>query len=618
MERYDIIVVGAGHAGCEAAVAAQTLGAKVLLITINMDRLAWMSCNPAIGGLAKGHLVKELAVFGGLMPKVIDSTGIQFRKLNSKKGRAVQSTRVQADKVLYSIEMKKEISMYKNIHFFQAEVSSLIIESDKIKGVNTCEGVSFFSDIVIVCPGTFLKGRLHYGSATVSGGRSGEKASDELSDFLAKETKHNLFRFKTGTPARLDARSIDFSSLLKQDHDENVKGFSVEQICNKINKESCYLTRTNENTHNIISANIKLSPVYSGKIQSKGPRYCPSLEDKVVRFPDKASHQVFLEPEGVDSVEYYANGVSTGLPIDIQEMFYKTIKGLEGVRIIRPAYAVEYDCINPQELDLSLESKKINGLFFAGQVNGTSGYEEAGVQGFVAGINAARKTANLPKIIFPRQDSYIGVLIDDIVTKGVDEPYRMFTSRSENRLYLREDNADYRLYKFANDNELIDETKYNKINKKWDNIYEAIDLLAKTKVKASVENNELLKGVNSTEINSSVSAKDLLKRPELNFDCLMKMVSVDIPKEYSEEIEIEIKYEGYIKMAQNREKSTEDLELIKLSIDKSYSDLKNLSVEVREKLNKIKPQTLGQASRIPGITPAAVDTLLIYKKRGLV
>lgn len=618
MERYDVIVVGAGHAGCEAAVAAQTLGARVLLVTISMDRLAWMSCNPAIGGLAKGHLVKELAIFGGLMPKIIDSTGIQFRKLNSKKGRAVQSTRIQADKVLYSIEMKKEISKYQNIYFFQAEVSSLIIESDKIKGVNTCEGVTFFSDIVIVCPGTFLNGRLHYGSATVSGGRSGEKASDELGLFLSTKTKHNIFRFKTGTPARLDARSINFTSLLKQDHDENVKGFSMEQIDNKINKESCYLTRTNEKTHNIISENIKLSPVYSGKIQSKGPRYCPSLEDKVVRFPDKTSHQVFLEPEGVDSVEYYANGVSTGLPIDIQEVFYKTIKGLEDVRIIRPAYAVEYDCINPQELDLSLESKKINGLFFAGQVNGTSGYEEAGVQGFVAGINAARKIAGLPKIIFPRQDSYIGVLIDDIVTKGVDEPYRMFTSRSENRLYLREDNADYRLYEFANDNNLIDEAKYNKINTKWTLIYETIDQLARTKIKANPENNELLRKINSTEISGSISAKDLLKRPELNFDILMKMISIDVPKEYSEEIEIEIKYEGYIKMAQNREKSTEDLELIKLSVDCSYDDLKNLSVEVREKLNKIKPQTLGQAARIPGVTPAAVDTLLIYKKRGLI
>ncbi|MEI6092975.1 MAG: tRNA uridine-5-carboxymethylaminomethyl(34) synthesis enzyme MnmG [bacterium] len=618
MEIYDIIVVGAGHAGCEAAVAAQTLGAKVLLITINMDRLAWMSCNPAIGGLAKGHLVKELAIFGGLMPKVIDSTGIQFRKLNSKKGRAVQSTRVQADKVLYSIEMKKEMSKYNNIHFFQAEVSSLIIKSNEIKGVNTCEGVSFFANMVIICPGTFLKGRLHYGSATVAGGRSGEKASEELSEFLAKETEHNIFRFKTGTPARLDARSIDFSTLLKQGHDEQVKGFSVEHVDNQIKKESCYLTRTNEQTHKVISENIGLSPVYSGKIESKGPRYCPSLEDKVVRFPDKLSHQVFLEPEGVDSVEYYANGVSTGLPIDIQELFYKTIKGLENVRIIRPAYAVEYDCVNPQDLDLSLESKKIKGLFFAGQVNGTSGYEEAGVQGFVAGINAARKIAGLPKIIFPRQDSYIGVLIDDIVTKGVDEPYRMFTSRSENRLYLREDNADYRLYGFANENKLIDESKYNKIKDKWESIHMVIELLAKTKIKPSPERNTLLRNLGSTELSNPISAKDLLKRPELNFKTLMAFISIDIPKEYGDEIEIEVKYEGYIKMVQNKERNTDDLESIKLSLETSYDDLKNLSVEVREKLNKVKPQTLGQASRISGVTPAAIDTLLIYKKRGLI
>jgi tRNA uridine 5-carboxymethylaminomethyl modification enzyme len=373
MERYDVIIVGGGHAGCEAAAAAQKFGVRVLLITISMDRLAWMSCNPAIGGLAKGHLVKELGAFGGLMPKIIDSTGIQFRKLNSKKGRAVQSTRIQADKVMYSHEMKKELSKYANIHFFQAEVSCIIIENDAVVGVDTCEGIRIYGETVIVCPGTFLKGRLHYGDATISGGRSGEKSSDELSDFLNKKTKHRVFRFKTGTPARFDSRSIDFGVLQEQHHDEDVKGFSLEPQKNNVPKESCYLTRTNQETHNIVSDNINLAPVYSGKIQSKGPRYCPSLEDKVVRFPDKASHQVFLEPEGVDNIEYYANGVSTGLPIDVQEKFYKTIHGLENVRIVRPAYAVEYDCVDPQELTACLESKHIRNLFFAGQINGTSG-----------------------------------------------------------------------------------------------------------------------------------------------------------------------------------------------------------------------------------------------------
>ncbi|MEI6079379.1 MAG: tRNA uridine-5-carboxymethylaminomethyl(34) synthesis enzyme MnmG [bacterium] len=610
MGKYDVIVVGGGHAGCEAAVAASRLVSKVLLITISMDRLAWMSCNPAIGGLAKGHLVKELGVLGGIMPKIIDSTGIQFRKLNSKKGRAVQSTRIQADKVLYSIEMKKELSKHENIHFFQAEVSKLLIENNVVIGVDTCEGIKIYGKAVIVCPGTFLKGRLHYGDATVSGGRSGEKSSDELSDSLKTDTKHKISRFKTGTPARFDSRSIDFSILEKQDHEDAVKGFSMDPIENNIKKESCYLTRTNQSTHDIISKNIQLAPVYSGKIQSKGPRYCPSIEDKVVRFPDKSSHQIFLEPEGVDNIEYYANGVSTGLPIDIQEQFYTSIQGLSHVRIIRPAYAVEYDCVDPQELSLSLESKQVGGLFFAGQINGTSGYEEAAAQGFVAGINAGRKIAGLNELIFSRKDSYIGVMIDDIITKGVDEPYRMFTSRAEHRLYLREDNADYRLLKFAKENNIIDESICDKIDKKWQLIFDTIKALDKVVVKPME-----IRGI---QIVTPVSAKDLLKRPEITFNDLLEVPGLELPKEYGEEIEVEVKYEGYINMIKGRSKEIEELEAIDLRPDANYSELGNLSIEVREKLNKIKPKNIGQASRISGITPAAVDTLLIYKKRGLI
>ena len=609
MRSYDVIVVGGGHAGCEAAAVSARLGAKTLLITISMDRLAWMSCNPAIGGLAKGHLVKELAVLGGIMPQVIDATGVQYRRLNSKKGIAVQSTRIQADKVLYSLEMKKKLSEIQLLDFFQAEVSGLIIKDSVVVGVSTCEGINIYAKTVVVSPGTFLKGEIHYGEATVSGGRSGEKSSDLLSQNI-EGTGHRTFRFKTGTPARFDARSVNFSELEEQKHDDKISGFSLFSVRNKLNKISCFLTRTNQKTHEIISKNIHLAPMYSGKLTSKGPRYCPSLEDKVVRFPDKTSHQVFLEPEGLDSIEIYANGVSTGLPIDIQEEFYKTIDGLENAKIIRPAYAVEYDCVDPQELGFDLESKKISNLFFAGQVNGTSGYEEAAVQGFVAGLNAYRKAMGLTHVTIPRSTSYIGVLIDDLITKGVDEPYRMFTSRAENRLSLREDNADIRLCRFSYENGLISEKDFKLVLEKWDAIKDCLNYLEKVVVKSGVFDKD------------SLNIRELLKRPERSLSDMESYILdekyKELVKSYSRELETEIKYEGYIRMEQDRVKGFEELEGLKLKSDTDYSKLENVSKEAREKLNKVKPIDLAQASRIPGITPATIDALLIYKKRGLI